>query len=150
MVTVERTNSGNEDFQELIKHLDAYLRIQDGDDHAFYAQYNKVDAIRWVVVAYNDGVAAGCGAIKPYGEQTIELKRMFVQQGNRGKGIAQAMLKELEQWASEEGFSTCILETGIKQVEAIRLYTKAGYERMENYGQYAGVENSVCMQKQLK
>ncbi|EAY28247.1 GNAT family N-acetyltransferase [Microscilla marina] len=150
MLTLERTHSDNEDFIDLIKHLDAYLKVQDGEDHDFYAQYNKVDAIRWVLVAYSNGVAAGCGAIKPYNEQTIELKRMFVHPDHRSKGVAQAMLQHLEQWAAEEGFTTCVLETGVKQVEAIRLYTKAGYELMDNYGQYAGLATSVCMKKALK
>ncbi|MEO6589269.1 MAG: GNAT family N-acetyltransferase, partial [Pyrinomonadaceae bacterium] len=59
------------------------------------------------------------------------------------------ILAELENWAKELNFSECILETGLKQPEAIRLYQKSGYETILNYGQYAGVENSVCMKKVL-
>lgn len=149
MIDLKRTDSDNDDFKELVRQLDAYLTIVDGDEHAFYDQYNKLDGIRWVVVAYHNGEAVGCGAIKQYNEQKVELKRMFVDTKKRGQGIAQVLLKELEQWAAELNFAECILETGKRQVEAIRLYTKADYKVTENYGQYAGVENSVCMRKIL-
>ncbi len=72
---------------------------------------------------------------------------MFVRLEQRGRGIAKSILSELEMWASELNFSGCILETGLKQPEAIALYQKSGYETIPNYGQYNGVENSVCMKK---
>ena len=68
----------------------------------------------------------------------------------RGKGVAEAILNELENWAKEEGYSISILETGHKQLDAIGLYQKLGYQITENFGQYIGVENSVCMKKILK
>lgn len=142
-----RTNSVNADFQTLVKLLDAELQIRDGAEHSFYAQFNKIDMLNEVVVAYLDETAVGCGAIKAYETQTVEIKRMFVLTENRGKGIAGKILNELETWASELGFNECILETGIKQPEAIALYKKSGYEIIPNYGQYANVENSVCMRK---
>ena len=75
-----------------------------------------------VIVAYLDEIAVGCGAIKPYSDQTVEVKRMFVKLENRGKGMAGKILAELETWAKELNFVECILETGFKQPEAIALY----------------------------
>lgn len=144
-----RTDSENFDFRELVALLDADLAIRDGAEHSFYAQYNKIDKIREVVVAYENERAVGCGAFKEYEPKTAEIKRMYVREDMRGKGIAGKVLEELEIWAKELNFSECILETGLKQPEAIKLYRKSGYQTMPNYGQYAGVENSVCLRKSL-
>ena len=150
MINLVRTNSENPDFLELVRLLDQDLQIRDGDEHSFYAQFNKVDKIRHVVVAYAGGEPVGCGAIKEYESGVAEIKRMFVRPKNRGRGIAGQILTELETWASELNYYECILETGVKQPEAIRLYQKSGYERIPSYGQYLNVENSVCMKKIIK
>jgi GNAT superfamily N-acetyltransferase len=145
-----KTNSENPDFIDLVKLLDKELQIRDGDEHSFYAQYNKIDKIKNVVVAYYNDVAVGCGAIKEHTNDTMEVKRMFVKDEYRSKGIATKVLIELENWTKELGFSKCILETGLKQPEAIYLYKKNNYKVIPNYGQYAGVDNSVCMEKVLE
>lgn len=147
MTNIIRTNSGNKDFVDLVKLLDAELAIRDGEDHSFYAQYNKIVNIKYVVIAYIDNKPAACGAIKEYDKDTIEIKRMFTLQNYRGKGIAMKVLAELEKWADELSFNRCILETGKKQPEAIKLYNKSGYKLIENYGQYAEAENSICFEK---
>ena len=144
-----RTDSDNNDFKALVKLLDADLAIRDGADHAFYAQYNSIDKIRNTVVAFKDNEAVACGAFKNFSDSTVEIKRMYVVENLRGQGIAQKVLAELEKWAGELNFSSCILETGKKQPEAIRLYQKAGYTIIKNYGQYEHVENSVCMEKKM-
>ncbi len=150
MIRLKRTDSTNTDFIALVKKLDADLAIRDGEDHSFYDQFNKIDTIKHVVVAYNEANnPVGCGAIKQYNEESMEVKRMFVPLANRGKGIAVIVLQELESWALELKNTKCILETGVKQPEAISLYKKSGYQIIENYGQYAGVENSVCFEKLL-
>jgi putative acetyltransferase len=149
MIQIKRTDSSNFHFQQLVHDLDFELKIRDGEDHAFYAQYNKTDNIKYVVVAFENEEAIGCGAIKEFDAETMEVKRMFVPLKNRGQGIASVVLKELEQWATELGFKKCILETGEKQPEAIRLYTKNGYLIIPNYGQYTGVEASKCFEKKL-
>lgn len=146
---ITRTNSTNPDFIKLVKFLDAELAIRDGNEHSFYAQYNKIDELRNVALAYNNGHAVGCGAFKKYEGDTAEIKRMYVLPIVRSKGIAGKILEELEKWATEEGFGICILETGRKQPEAVRLYEKSGYMPIPNYGQYEGIENSVCMKKIL-
>jgi GNAT superfamily N-acetyltransferase len=150
MTKIIRTNSENRDFIELVRHLDADLAKRDGDDHAFYAQFNKIENIKHAVVAYESEKPVGCGAIKEYEPSTAEIKRMYVIPESRGKGIATKILSELENWAAELSFAKCILETGKKQPEAIRLYEKNEYRLIPNYGQYAEVENSVCFEKNLK
>lgn len=150
METILRTDSTHADFRALVALLDRDLQIRDGEDHSFYAQFNKIDKINHVVVAYKDGVPVGCGAIREYTAGVTEVKRMFVKPEFRGQGIARRLLAELENWAHELSYVTCILETGKKQPEAIRLYQKAGYTIIPNYGQYAQVENSVCMKKDIR
>ncbi len=147
MIKYIRTNSDNEDFQHLVEQLDADLRIRDGADHAFYAQFNKLKNIIYVIVAYQENVPVGCGAIKEYAAEIIEIKRMFVPLNKRKMGIASNILSELEKWAKELNFKRCILETGINQPEAIALYKKNKYSIIPNYGQYEKVETSVCFEK---
>lgn len=142
-----RTLSDNIDFQKLVALLDEDLKIRDGEEHSFYSQFNKIDNIRNVIVYYIDNKPIGCGAFKEYDMSKVEIKRMFVLPEYRGRGIGLGVLKELELWASELNYSECILETGKKQPEAIKLYQKAGYAVVKNYGQYENVENSVCMAK---
>ncbi len=150
MINLLRTHSDNSDFIELVKMLDADLAERDGNEHAFYDQFNKIDTIRFVVLAYEQEQPIGCGAIKEFSAEIMEVKRMYVTPGKRGKGIASAILSELEKWAGELLCNLCVLETGKRQPEAIRLYEHNGYQIIENYGQYAGKENSVCFQKKLK
>jgi putative acetyltransferase len=149
MIVLNRTLSDNADFQKLVALLDEDLRIRDGKEHFFYAQFNKIENIRNVIVCYLDDKPIGCGAFKELETKKAEIKRMFVQPEYRGRGIGLAILKELELWASELNYSYCILETGKRQPEAIRLYQKAGYKIIRNYGQYENVENSVCMTKAI-
>ncbi|MDQ1089346.1 GNAT family N-acetyltransferase [Siphonobacter sp. SORGH_AS_1065] len=149
MITFLRTNSENSDFRLLIKELDAYLAITDGEEHAFYDQYNKVDSIKEVIVAYDENEPVGCGAIKAFDEQSAEVKRMFVKPERRGERIAPQILTELETWAKALGYEYCVLETGKRQQPAIALYTRSGYQPIPNYGQYIGMDNSVCMKKNL-
>ncbi|WP_026839059.1 GNAT family N-acetyltransferase [Gillisia sp. JM1] len=149
MIELKRTNSENVDFNFLNKMLDKELVIRDGDEHAFFAQFNKTDTINHVIVAYDGEEPLGCGAFKKYDEETLEIKRMFVLPEGRGKKIASNMLAELEQWSKELGYKKCILETGVSFKDAIGLYLKNGYEISKNYGQYAEVESSVCFCKTL-
>ena len=146
---LSRTTATNHDFQALVKLLDADLKLRDGDEHAFFSQYNTIDSINNVLVLYINNVLVGCGAFKMYDKQKVEIKRMYVLEDFRGKGIAQAILKELESWAKQIGYQNCILETGKKQPEAIRLYEKSGCRYIPNYGQYEKTENSVCFEKVL-
>ncbi len=149
MLHLIQSDSSHPDFVTLVQFLDADLRIRDGEDHAFYAQYNKIDLIKHVIVAYLDEKPVGCGAIKAYDAHTMEVKRMYVYPELRGQGIAGQVLQGLEAWAATLGYKKCILETGQMQPEAIRLYQKNGYTVIPNYGQYVGIDNSVCFEKVL-
>jgi GNAT superfamily N-acetyltransferase len=149
MIKITRTDAHNFSFQLLVKALDTDLRIRGGEDHAFFAQFNKTDMIKYVVLAYENEKPVGCGAIKEFSNDVMEVKRMYVVEENRGKGIASLILKELEKWCIELNYSKCILETGLAQPEAIRLYTKNDYQRIPNYGQYEHVATSVCFEKML-
>ena len=135
---------------QLVKLLDIDLAERDGKAHSFYNQFNKIDAIKYVVVAYEMEKPVGCGAIKEYKTDTMEIKRMYVAPQSRGKGIAGNLLTALESWAAELLYKRCILETGKNQPEAIGLYLKNGYKLISNYGQYASVENSICFEKNTK
>ncbi len=149
MITIKRTTSDNPDFEKLVVQLDAYLAIVDGEDHAFYAQFNKSNSLKNAIVLYENEIAIGIGAYKEYDSQTVEMKRMFTLSEHRGKGIASKILSELELWAKEEKYSISILETGFLQKEAISLYQKLEYKIIKNYGQYKDVETSICMKKTL-
>ena len=149
MIHIKRSNSENTDFISLVKELDAHLTIVDGDAHDFYDQFNNIDVLKNVVLAYDDDIILGCGAFKEYTSNSVEIKRMFTNPDSRGKGIASKILTELEVWAKELNYQSCILETGIKMPDAIGLYTKMGYQVIPNYGQYAGKELSCCFKKVL-
>jgi GNAT superfamily N-acetyltransferase len=124
MIKIIRTNSDNKDFIELVKKLDADLAEKDENDHSFYSQFNKIDKIKYALVAYENTVPLGCGAIKQYNATTMEVKRMYVIPESRLKGIASKILSALESWATELSYSKCILETGKRLPDAIRLYKK--------------------------
>ena len=150
MIRLRRTDSSNQDFILLVRSLDADLAQRDGEEHSFYAQFNKIDHIKYVVVAYENEIAVACGAIKEFSQTAMEVKRMYTKPEMRGKGIAGKVLSELEKWAVELSYTHCVLETGKKQPEAIRLYENNGYRLIPNYGQYEGIENSLCFQKEIE
>jgi len=146
---IKRTNSDDIDFIKLVVLLDHDLAIRDGEDHAFYNQFNKTDAIKHVIVFYENDIAVGCGAFREKKEDTVEIKRMYVHPEHRKKGIASAVLAALEIWAKEVGYDYTILETGKNQPEAINLYQKLNYTIIPNYPPYEKMDNSVCMKKTL-
>ncbi|WDF66698.1 GNAT family N-acetyltransferase [Flavobacterium sp. KACC 22763] len=146
---LERTTSQNTDFSNLIVKLDANLASRNGEMQEYFNQFNKIDAIKHVIIAYVNGIAVGCGAIKQFDDKSAEVKRMFVSEEFRGRGIARKILNELENWAKELGYASTVLETSNVQVEAVELYNKSGYGVIENYGQYAGIESSICFKKEL-
>ena len=149
MVSLKRTNSDNEDFRILISELDKDLLARYEERQAVYDQYNIIENNQNVIVAYKDKLAVGCGCFKKFDDQSVEIKRMYVKPEYRGQKIAASILDALEKWASELNVLSTVLETGIKQHEAIHLYRKSGYIVVENYGPYKNMAESVCMHKQL-
>jgi len=149
LITIKRTDSNNIDFIKLVKALDAFLKVSDGDDHDFYNQYNNIDVINHVVMAYKDSIPLGCGAIKKHNDGSVEIKRMYVNLENRSLGVATKILSELEIWSKELGYKKCVLETGIVLKSAIKLYQSNGYQSIPNYGQYKHAKKSICFEKHL-
>jgi len=149
MITIKRTDSNNQDFYGLVAQLDKDLNGRYGAEQVEYDRYNKIKDIDTIVLAYDSNEPVGCGCFKNYDSNSVEVKRMFVEPEHRGKGIASAILNELEKWATELGHQSIVLETGNKQTEAIQLYQKQGYTIIPNYGQYSGMKSSICMKKEL-
>jgi GNAT superfamily N-acetyltransferase len=85
------------------------------------------------VVGFEDGVAVCCGGLKRLPDGPCEIKRMFVTADARGRGVARALLEELERRARELGYSVARLDTGPRQDHARRMYEHAGYEPIGNF-----------------
>jgi GNAT superfamily N-acetyltransferase len=149
MISIQRTDSENGDFRELVRLLDDYLDKMDKTTHCICEPFNAIDTINYALVIYAGDKAVGCGAIREYSQDTVEIKRMFVLESERRKGIASMILDELEKWAKELGFSRCILETGAKLPDAIALYQTKSYSKIANYGQYECLGQSVCFAKDI-
>lgn len=94
------------------------------------------------VLAYVDGIAVGCGALRPLSAQVAELKRMYAQAGS---GAGGALLAHLEARASSLGYHEIWLETRKVNTRAVRFYERHGYRRIDNYGRYAGVDTAICL-----
>jgi putative acetyltransferase len=139
-LTTNRTNSNDEGFQLLISHLDHELWNELKEDQSTYDQYNKVPDLPTVVLLFINERPIACGCFKKYNNDTVEIKRMFVEKDFRGKGISKMILDELEKWAKESRFQFAILETSIHFKAARSLYTNAGYTIIDNYAQYEGLE----------
>lgn len=148
-IRVSKTTSENEDFITLVAALDQSLWESYPELKSDYWGNNILEINPNVVVMYRDNKAVACGCFKKKGKDAIEIKRMFVLPEARGNGFAQNILKELEQWGVDLGFSFSVLETLYKQTEAIGMYQKCGYVIVENYEPYVGLKNSICMRKQI-
>jgi GNAT superfamily N-acetyltransferase len=149
MITVKRTNPEDKDFQRLVEMLDTYLDEIGREAHCICEPSGKTDAVQFVIVAYSANEPVGCGAIREYSSDTVEIRRMFVLENQRQKGVASMILDELEKWAKELGFNTCILETSDKLPEAVNLYRKKAYSGIGNYRPYECLGSSVCFSKDI-
>ena len=149
MIEILKCNSNNKIFITLVKLLDADLALRDGEDHAFYNQFNKIENINHALVLFINNQPVSIGAIKEFNSDSMEVKRMYTLPEFRGKGLATKVLLELENWTKELGYKKCVLETGKRQPEAIELYKSKGYKIIPNYGQYIGIDNSICFEQIL-
>lgn len=149
MITIKRTNSNNKDFIGLFSELDKDLHSRYGEEQEEFDKFNKIENLETVVIAYKENKAVGCGCFKKFNTDSVEVKRMFVATNHQRKGIGAAILNELEKWAAETGHCSIVLETGIRQPEAIQLYQKLGYLVIQNFSPYIGNVLSVCMKKEL-
>lgn len=101
------------------------------------------------LVAYRGRSPVGCGAFRPLEPGVAEVRRMFVTQAGRRCGVARQIQGELESRARGLGYTTLRLETGYKQIPAIKFYESEGFGRREPFGAYAGDPTSVCFQKDI-
>lgn len=148
-IKVVRTTSETPDFISLIEIFDTFLWERYPELKKDYWGNNLIEFNANVILIYLEGKAVASGCFKKYNENTVELKRMFVSPEARGLGLAQLVIKELEKEARNQGFQIMILETLYKQIEAISLYQKVGFELIENYEPYVGLKNSICMRRSI-
>lgn len=148
-ITLKEISPLSEEFNALAELLNAELAVRDGEETAFYSQFNGSHLLSGGVIAYMDEKAVGIAGFKERSSDTAELKRMYVLPEYRGSGLAKDVLHFIEQVVHEKGFQSLVLETGLRQPEAIAFYTKNGYTSIENFEPYVGVENSRCFRKTL-
>ena len=148
-LNIIRTGAENKDLASLIAELNEYLRGKDGEFHEFYPQHNTLKDILEIFIVYNGDIAIGCGAFKAFDQQTAEIKRMFVSEEYRGKGVSKLILNTLEKSAFKRGYVACVLETGRNMFSAINFYKKNGYSQIPNYGPYINAPHSICFKKEL-
>ncbi|MCI9145255.1 MAG: GNAT family N-acetyltransferase [Eubacterium sp.] len=145
------TDGSNVDFIKLCHGLDDFLNeIVGGEENrAEYIPYNTLYNIHNVIVAYDNDIPIGCAAFKKYDAECAEVKRVFIKQEYRGRGISNKLMELLEEYARKEGYLYFILESGEPLVAAMSLYRKIGYKVIANYGQYKDMPDSICMKKKL-
>lgn len=148
-INLLRTTSANPHFRGLVRLLDLEQRVMYAELMDMYDAHNVIKQLDTVVVAYLNDVPIGCGCFKPFDEEAVEVKRMFVYADARGKGISKLILGELETWAHELGFAYTVLETGSKNISAQHLYRKSGYAEIPKYVPYVDLPDSICMRKRL-
>jgi len=145
------TDGLDPDFAILCRKLDGALDELVGAkfQRSQYEQYNLSDSIHDVIVAYRKGIPVACGAFKMFDEEHAELKRIFTETCCRNMGLGAEMVRRLEAKAKMKGYKWCILETGKPLEVACHMYKKAGYKIISNYGQYADMEDSICMERKI-
>lgn len=114
-----------------------------------YVKYNQRDNIHDVIIVYREEKPVACGSYKFYDEETVEVKRIFVEPSVRGLGVGMELMRRLEVDARINGYRFAILETGELLTAACSLYKKLGYRVIPNYGPYADMPESLCMEKKL-
>lgn len=145
------TDGTHKDFVELCSMLDQYLNDIVGGEkqREQYNCYNTLENIHDVVLIYMDDIPVACASFKAIDEHTAEVKRVFVRKEYRGQGLSKKLMALLEEKAKSKGYTRLILETGALLVEALGLYHRLNYHRIENYGPYNDMKESVCMEKRI-
>ncbi|MDX1993203.1 MAG: GNAT family N-acetyltransferase [bacterium] len=151
VITVRHTDPHEAICAELIAELSAELGALYNTDGSGAFKPDDVTVPRATfVVAWLDGAAVGCGALRPMKDEAIgEIKRMYVRPSVRGKGVSRYILTALEAFGRSAGYQALCLETGVYQREAVGLYESSGYAPMDCYGQYSTDPISLCYQKRL-
>ena len=145
------TDGEDRDFVNLCSRLDSTLdeMLEGKIQRSQYEQYNQRDNIHDVIVVYQNGKPVACGGFKMYDEDHAELKRLFTEPHVQNMGIGGELIRRLEAKAKIKGYRWCILETGEPLEAACHVYKKAGYKIIPNYGQYADMPDSICMERKI-
>lgn len=153
---IERVPITHPDAQALIEAVQAeYVARYGGQDESPIDRRDFEDPLGQFYVAYLDGTPVATGAwrrssVRALGaEVAAEVKRMYVVPTAQRRGVARRMLAHLEVTAAEAGVEAMVLETGMKQPEAIALYTSSGYEPIPGFGYYCGSELSRCFGRRI-
>jgi GNAT superfamily N-acetyltransferase len=151
-LTVRRFDILSPAAQSLIDALNAELSGRYPEEGACHFRLDPdevADGQGSFLIASRAGKPIGCGAVRRIEERTGEIKRMYVSPEERGRGVGRAILAALEAEAKTLGISRLVLETGVRQSEALALYQRAGFSRIAPFGEYVECPLSVCMAKQL-
>jgi len=152
-VTVRRADIASPVAQTLIAALNAELSARYPEPGATHFRLDASEVAQGegaFLVALDGTTSVGCGAVRRLGPRTGEIKRMYVIPAMRGRGIGLTILAALEGEARALGLTRLVLETGIRQTEAIALYERAGFTRIPPFGEYvSSAATSVCMAKEL-
>ena len=149
MIELRREDLFSPAAQTLIAALNAELTKQYPEERAAHFRLTS-DEVAAFLVAYRDSVPVGCGARRRLDPTTAELKRMYVVPSARGEGIGRAVLEALETESRKLGVKRLVLETGIRQHAALRLYQRSGFRKIALFGEYLeSPDTSVCMAKDL-
>jgi len=142
----------NLDFIGLSHLLDEHLnQIVGGEQNRIqYIPYNQLNGIQDVILAYDDVIPIGCASFRYYSDKVAEVKRVFVKDAYRGRGISKKIMNLLEQRAKDKGFNKFILESGYPLIVAMHLYRSLGFKVMPNYGVYKDMVDSICMEKIIR
>lgn len=145
------TNGEDPDFAMLCDKLDHSLDeiVGAAFQRSQYDQYNQRDSIHDVIIAYQNGTPVACGAFKLYDEDRAELKRIYTEPSTRNIGLGTELIRRLEAKAKMKGYQWCLLETGNLLEAACHIYAKIGYKIIPNYGQYADMPDSICMERKI-
>lgn len=143
------TNGSDEVFHDFyLKTEEYYSSITGGrKNREAFIPYNISESITDVLIAEADGKAIGCGGLKMYSRNAVEIKRLWIDPEYRGKHIASDIMDRLEDRAEREEYSRLILQTRPQMEEAVRLYMKRGYKQMDNYPPYDRLEGAICFEK---
>ncbi|WP_163407676.1 GNAT family N-acetyltransferase [Flavobacterium ajazii] len=148
ILSIKITNPNDEKTFQITEELSANLFNRFGSDGKNSFTDWQYDNFKFVfVIAELNNEIVGCGAIRPINENTGEVKRMYSKLPR--KKIGQTVLDFLEAKAKSIGYTNLILETRIKNNEAVQFYLKQGYNVIPNYGKYADRPEAICFGKSL-
>ena len=151
-LAVERADIRSLEARALIEALNAELSSRYPEDGATHFRLDAEEVAPGhgaFLVAARAGKLVGCGAVRRIEAGTAEIKRMYVSPEARGQRVGRAVLSALEREARALGCARLVLETGVRQQEAIALYEHAGFSRIPAFGEYVHSPLSVCMAKDL-